>query len=59
MKKLYTFEDKNLDRQIREIVDSFNKQLPIFIDNTAALAGGLRLGQYYRNGIDPNPIQVK
>lgn len=50
-KKLYNFDEK-LDRQIEEIVHYLNKphstSLSVYANNTAALAGGLKAGQFYR-----------
>lgn len=58
MKKLYTFTDPSLDRQIQEIVQESNKPIPVFADNAAALAGGLTPGAFYRTGADPDPVCV-
>lgn len=58
MKKLSVFADPNLDRQIEEIVREWNKPIPIFADNAAALAGGLKIGNFYRTGADPDPVCV-
>lgn len=48
MRKLFVFEDKNLDKQVQEIVQSATKPLPVFANNAAALAGGLKAGTDYR-----------
>lgn len=58
MKKLSTFEDKALDRQINEIVQSANTPLQVFANNVAAIAGGLAPGKYYRTGADPDVVCV-
>jgi hypothetical protein len=57
MKKLFTFDDKNIDLQFQEIVGSLSN-LQIFATNAAALAGGLKPGQFYRTGADPDLVCV-
>ena len=34
------------------------QNLPIYANNAAAVAGGLRPGQFYRTGADPDPVCV-
>lgn len=57
-KKLYTFEDRNLDRQIQELVVNMFADLPVYASNADAIAGGLRLFQPYRTGGDPDVVCV-
>ena len=53
LKKLGKFADFLLDRQVTEIVRAYDllnrpTDLPVYADNTAALAGGLTAGARYR-----------
>jgi hypothetical protein len=50
-KKLYNHQDRNLDRELAEIYNRLRypgRNLPVFADNAAALAGGLVAGEEYR-----------
>ena len=60
MIKVDRFPDTLLDRQIDEIVREFNalRSLPVHADNAAAVAGGLRVGDFYRTGGDPDPVCI-
>ena len=60
MIKVDRFPDTLLDRQIDEIVREFNslRALPVHANNAAAIAGGLRAGDFYRTGGDPDPVCI-
>lgn len=47
-KKLYTFKDNDIDRQFMEIILNTFANLPTYVDNTAAKAGGLLVNQPYK-----------
>jgi len=32
--------------------------LPIYANNAAAIAGNLKIGDFYRTGADPDPVMV-
>jgi len=34
------------------------EDLPVYASNTAAIAGGLSAGDFYRTGADPDPVCV-
>lgn len=50
--KTHNSSDSGLDRQIEEIIHYLNQpecpELPVYANNTAALAGGLTKGRFYR-----------
>lgn len=53
LKKLGKYTDPTLDRQVTDIVRAYDlldrpTDLPVYADNTAALAGGLTAGARYK-----------
>jgi hypothetical protein len=48
MRKLFVFEDKNIDMQFREIVTRAFADLPEYENNGAATEAGLKKDEPYR-----------
>lgn len=47
----------NIWTNIRNL-NSAITNLPVYANNAAALAGGLKVGDFYRTGADPDPVCV-
>lgn len=45
--KFYKFRDNAVDRQVEELTRATVRPTPEYADNTAALAGGLKVGARY------------
>jgi hypothetical protein len=50
---------ENIRLWLREFSSSgINVDIPVYADNAAAIAGGLKAGMFYRTGADPDIIAV-
>jgi hypothetical protein len=61
VRKTYNAPERALDLQIAELVTALNlltTNLPIYASNALAVTGGLKQGDIYRTGADPDIVCV-
>ena len=62
MRRPFTVRDVRVDKNFRELEKALTGiqilTLPVYVNNAAAIAGGLVTGQLYRTSADPDTVCI-